>query len=63
MLIEKNFPFFAFVYQIISKKPTTFISLLSAQTLYFPLKDTTSLMFATEKNDQLFADIPHTHFF
>ena len=62
MLIEKNFSFFSFVYQIISKKPTNFISPNSAQTFYFPLKDTTSLMFATQKNDQLFADILHTHF-
>ena len=47
-LVEKNFPIFSFVCQIVSKRPN-FISLDSSQTLYFPLKNTTSLMFTTEK--------------
>ena len=60
-LKEKNFPFLSFIYQIISKKPT-FVSPNSAQTLFFPLKNTTSLLITTEENEELFADVPHTHF-
>ena len=60
-LIEKNFPFSSFFYQINSKKPT-YLKPKCFQTLQFPLKKSTAVLIKTGNHEPLFAERHQTHF-